>query len=75
MRTVEERGARVVVTATDSDAVARLLLGELGGTDLEVVTAGLEQAFMALTGGTDESQPSGIRDRPGPGHGAKELVR
>ena len=49
VRAVEERGARVVVTATDSDAVARLLLVDLGGTDLEIVTAGLEQAFMALT--------------------------
>ncbi|KRF40036.1 multidrug ABC transporter ATP-binding protein [Terrabacter sp. Soil811] len=47
---VEERGNRVVVTAGDSDTVARLLLLELGGTDLEIVTAGLEQAFMTLTG-------------------------
>jgi len=50
VRTVDERGARVVVTATDTDAVARLLLNDLGGTDLEIVTAGLEDAFMALTG-------------------------
>ena len=49
VRSVEQRGARVVITATDSDAVARLLLLELGGTDLEIVAAGLEQAFMALT--------------------------
>ncbi|GAA2495644.1 ABC transporter ATP-binding protein [Terrabacter carboxydivorans] len=50
VREVEERGTRVVVTAADSDAVARLLLLDLGGTDLEIVTAGLEQAFMTLTG-------------------------
>src|SRR3954451_5277058 len=47
---VDERGARVVVTASDSDAVARLLLGELGGTDLEIVSAVMERAFMSLTG-------------------------
>ena len=50
VRSVEERGARLVIEASDSDAVARLLLAELGGTDLEIVTAGLEQAFMTLTG-------------------------
>ena len=66
VRSVEERGARVVVTATDSDAVARLLLLDLGGTDLEIVTAGLEEAFMALTGG-DRSPAS-------PDH-EEELVR
>jgi ABC-2 type transport system ATP-binding protein len=50
VRSVEERGTRVVVTAADSDAVARLLMLDLDGTDLEIVTAGLEQAFMTLTG-------------------------
>jgi ABC-2 type transport system ATP-binding protein len=50
---VEERGARVVVAASDSDAVARFLLGA-GGTDLEVVAAGLEQAFMTLTTDPDK---------------------
>ncbi|MBB2987388.1 ABC transporter ATP-binding protein [Terracoccus luteus] len=52
VHSVEQRGSRVVVTATDSDAVARLLLGELGGRDLEIVTASLEQAFMAITSDT-----------------------
>ncbi|GAB3052340.1 ABC transporter ATP-binding protein [Intrasporangium mesophilum] len=55
VRSIEERGARVVVSAVDSDAVARLLLNELGGTDLEIVTAGLEEAFMALTGADDDT--------------------
>ncbi|MDN5768376.1 MAG: ABC transporter ATP-binding protein [Humibacillus sp.] len=50
VQSVDERGERVVVTATDSDAVARMLLNDLGGTDVEIVTASLEQAFMALTG-------------------------
>src|SRR6478609_6437151 len=53
---VEERGNRVAVTAGDSDTVARLLLLELGGTDLEIVTAGLEQAFMTLTGDGRDSR-------------------
>jgi ABC-2 type transport system ATP-binding protein len=66
VRALDERGARVVVTATDSDAVARLLLGELGGTDLEIVTAGLEQAFMALTGDgrDDQADQAHQPDRP-----------
>ncbi|GAA1977607.1 ABC transporter ATP-binding protein [Terrabacter lapilli] len=51
---VEERGARAVVTASDSDAVARFLL-DAGGSDLEVVAAGLEQAFMTLTDGASRS--------------------
>ncbi len=46
---VVERSGRVTIVATDSDGVARLLLDELGGTDLEIVAASLEQAFMALT--------------------------
>ena len=68
VRDVKRRGERLVVTASDSDAVARLLLGELGGRDLEITTAGLEEAFMALTGlAPDEpvvgSPPDGIPDR------------
>jgi ABC-2 type transport system ATP-binding protein len=38
----------LVVTATDSDAVARLLL-DLGARDLLIADADLEQAFVALT--------------------------
>jgi ABC-2 type transport system ATP-binding protein len=56
VRSVEERGARLVIAAGDSDEVARLLLGELGGSDLEIVTAGLEEAFMALTGEDREKE-------------------
>lgn len=47
---VTRRGDRVHVVATDSDSVARALLNGLGGTDLEITTASLEQAFMTLTG-------------------------
>lgn len=43
-------GQRVLVTGPDSDAAARMLLNELGATDLEITTPTLEAAFMALTG-------------------------
>ncbi|MGO4597190.1 ABC transporter ATP-binding protein [Terrabacter sp. 2RAF25] len=73
---VDERGSRVVITATDSDGVARLLLGDLGGSDLEIVTAGLEQAFMALTGDDREGQSGPEADhRAHPAHHDEELVR
>jgi len=71
VRSVQERGSRVVVSAADSDAVARLLLVELGGRELEIRSAGLEEAFMALTGdtGADGAAPHTQNDRP------QELVR
>ena len=73
VREVEERGSRVVVTAADSDAVARMLLLDLDGTDLEIVTAGLEQAFMALTGDERDRRDAGAHDHD---HDhAEELVR
>ncbi|MFM6851599.1 MAG: ABC transporter ATP-binding protein [Terrabacter sp.] len=73
---VDERGSRVVVTATDSDAVARLLLGDLGGSDLEIVTAGLEQAFMALTGDDRKGVADARVDHADhPAHHDQELVR
>ena len=46
---VSSHGSRVLVTSTDSDAVARALLTDLGGTNVEVVTASLESAFLAIT--------------------------
>ncbi|GAA4418686.1 ABC transporter ATP-binding protein [Georgenia halophila] len=48
---VSVEGARVVVRSGDSDAVARALLTELGGTDLEIATGSLDQAFVAITEG------------------------
>ncbi len=41
---------RVTVIAADSDSVARLVLTELGGHDLEVTSGSLDDAFMVLTG-------------------------
>ncbi|HEY1133450.1 MAG TPA: ABC transporter ATP-binding protein [Nocardioides sp.] len=40
---------RVSVVATDSDAIARTLLVDVGAHDLEVVSGSLDEAFVALT--------------------------
>ncbi|YAL83504.1 ATP-binding cassette domain-containing protein [Dermacoccaceae bacterium W4C1] len=50
VKEVEQSGNRLTITAADSDAVARFVLNELGGTNLEVTTASLDNAFMAITG-------------------------
>ncbi|MGI9614362.1 MAG: ABC transporter ATP-binding protein [Acidimicrobiales bacterium] len=42
-------GSRLTVEAADSDSVARRLLSEFGGSDLEIESASLEQAFVQLT--------------------------
>lgn len=42
-------GYRVTLRAVDSDATARLLLNDLGATDLEIVAPTLEAAFTNLT--------------------------
>lgn len=47
---VTSTGDRVTAIGEDSDALARVLLTELGGTNLEVTTASLDAAFMAITG-------------------------
>ncbi len=49
VRDVLREGDRVTVTGTASDDVARLLLTELGGHDLEITAPTLESAFLALT--------------------------
>ncbi len=46
---VEVRGDTVLVHAKDSDAVARYLLTETDARDLEVMSKGLEDAFLTLT--------------------------
>jgi ABC-2 type transport system ATP-binding protein len=47
---VELRGDTVLITCTDSDAVARHLLTATAASDLEISANSLEAAFMALTG-------------------------
>ena len=55
VRQVWQEGARVVVTGTSSDDVARLLLTTLRGRDLEVGAPSLESAFFALTQEVEKS--------------------
>jgi len=45
---------RLVVESPDSDTIARLVLGELGGFDLEIEPASLERAFIELTTHADD---------------------
>ncbi|HEX3611661.1 MAG TPA: ABC transporter ATP-binding protein [Sporichthyaceae bacterium] len=52
---VDIRGDLVVLTATDSDLVARHLLNNTAARDLEINAAGLEDAFVALTADTPEA--------------------
>ncbi|MFW6774369.1 ABC transporter ATP-binding protein [Nocardioides sp. CPCC 205120] len=56
---VRLQGDRVSVLATDADAVARTLLVDLGGHDLEIATGSLDEAFVALTSGTSAAAPTG----------------
>ena len=47
---LEIDGHRVTVRTAESDAVARVLLADLGGHDLEITTGSLEDAFVQMTG-------------------------
>ncbi|NYG08148.1 ABC-2 type transport system ATP-binding protein [Phycicoccus badiiscoriae] len=49
VETVEVRGDSVLIASTDSDAVARHLLGSTQARDLEITSRGLEDAFISLT--------------------------
>ncbi|MCL2535964.1 MAG: ABC transporter ATP-binding protein [Nocardiaceae bacterium] len=51
---VELRGETLVVHSSDTDAVARHLLTHTAARDLEIVSRGLEDAFIALT--TDHTE-------------------
>jgi len=47
----ERHGEAVILTCADSDAAIRALLAaQPDARDIEIVAAGLEQAFLALTG-------------------------
>ncbi|WP_122818907.1 ABC transporter ATP-binding protein [Nocardioides pantholopis] len=48
---VEIQGESVLLRATDSDGLARHLLTRTDARDLEITAQGLEDAFVALTGG------------------------
>lgn len=49
VHSVTVESGRVQVHAADSDAIALMLLTEWGGTELEVSSGSLDQAFVALT--------------------------
>jgi ABC-2 type transport system ATP-binding protein len=52
----DRRGEAIVLTCSDSDATIRsLLAAHPAARDIEIVAAGLEQAFLALTGDEAES--------------------
>lgn len=46
---VTTSGRRVEVASSDSDAVARTLLTDLGGSALEITSGSLETAFLSIT--------------------------
>lgn len=55
VETVEVRGDSVLIATTDSDAVARHLLGATAAHDLEITSRGLEDAFISLTAEEEQS--------------------
>jgi ABC-2 type transport system ATP-binding protein len=67
---VERRGEAATLSCTDSDAAIRALLSAYpDARDIEIAAAGLEQAFLELTGdGAGEGQPlGGTREASGEG--------
>jgi ABC-2 type transport system ATP-binding protein len=59
--TVERRGEAVMLSCVDSDAAIRALLDAYGDArDIEIVAAGLEQAFLQLTGDEAPSEPPAV---------------
>jgi ABC-2 type transport system ATP-binding protein len=55
--TVQRRGAAVILRCGDSDAAIRALLAaHPAASDLEISGAGLEEAFLELTGGEDDEE-------------------
>jgi ABC-2 type transport system ATP-binding protein len=54
VRSVQLRGEVIVLTCIDSDAAIRALLGRYpAAKDIEITGAGLEEAFLQLTGNHD----------------------
>jgi ABC-2 type transport system ATP-binding protein len=56
VESVEVRGDTVLLHARDTDAVARHLLTQTDARDLEITARGIEDAFLALTGDTDDDE-------------------
>jgi ABC-2 type transport system ATP-binding protein len=56
---VEVRGDTVLIHSSDSDKVARYLLTSTSARDLEIAAAGIEEAFLALTGDDPQDSAAG----------------
>jgi ABC-2 type transport system ATP-binding protein len=55
----QRHGAAVTLRCTDSDAAIRALLRAYpDARDIEITSAGLEEAFLELTGGADAGEPA-----------------
>jgi ABC-2 type transport system ATP-binding protein len=67
----DRRGEAIVLTCSDSDATIRALLAaHPAARDIEIVAAGLEQAFLALTGDEAELGPQDGDDATAQARGA-----
>lgn len=53
----ERHNDRLVVESAESDDIARIVLADLGGFDLEIEPASLERAFIQLTNADTNSSP------------------
>jgi ABC-2 type transport system ATP-binding protein len=64
----ERRGELATLSCTDSDAAIRALLSAYpGARDIEITAAGLEEAFLELTGdGAEEHASAGLPPGPSP---------
>jgi ABC-2 type transport system ATP-binding protein len=61
VNSAERRGEAVVLSCGDSDAAIRALLAaHPGARDIEIAAAGLEQAFLELTGDDAVQAPAGV---------------
>jgi ABC-2 type transport system ATP-binding protein len=64
VRTADRHGDAVVLSAADSDSALRALLGRFPEVrDIEVYGAGLEEAFLELTGDEDNADKEGLNVR------------
>jgi ABC-2 type transport system ATP-binding protein len=62
---VELRGEAIVLTCTDSDeAIRALLAAHEDARDIEIAAAGLEEAFLALTGDGGAERQTPVTRRP-----------
>lgn len=67
MVAADRHGEAVILTCSDSDATIRALLAAYPeARDIEINAAGLEQAFLQLTGEPSPDPPDDARPAPTP---------